>query len=194
MGRPLIQPPIKNKLLLWNVFVKRQRDGWTRVRPLAGGRVDGRMGERGPCGEGLAQRQRVGQKRGSVSATIIHRERGEKMILVPALLFLHSRSSQKGSCPVAWVVRGVLLSNLLLTIPMLYWNYFGWMQRFIVAKLVIIKKKEAMLLQIYVAKVHATRWCTKASMAEAIQRTAIVFNGWNSFEFLLVQIIFCSTD
>lgn len=53
MGRPLIQPPIKNKLLLWNVFVKWCSDGWTSVYPLAGRWEPPQRAAAKACGEDL---------------------------------------------------------------------------------------------------------------------------------------------
>lgn len=40
-GKVLDSASHKNKLLLWNVFVKRLLDGWGRIYPLAAGRVFG---------------------------------------------------------------------------------------------------------------------------------------------------------
>lgn len=56
----------------------------------------GRMGERGPYREGFAWQLRVGQQRGSVFGAIIQRERGEKMVSLPAFLFFHCGSLPKG--------------------------------------------------------------------------------------------------
>lgn len=72
MGRPLIQPPIKNKLLLWNVFVKWCSDGWTSVQPLAGGWEPPQQATAKACGEDLLSNCGWECVRGGVGAIIQH--------------------------------------------------------------------------------------------------------------------------
>lgn len=99
-------------------------DSCSALGRRAGGRTDGWENE-APVGRDLLGDCGWNGRGGSVFTAIIQRERGEKMISVPAFLVFDCGSSPKGSCPVARGVRAVLPSNPLLNNPLLQLHYFG---------------------------------------------------------------------